>query len=289
MITNHAARGIVYMCLAVGLFPFLNAAVKLLGETYAVQQVLWVRYLGHFFLMLIIFLPFQGRALFRTQNLGAQLLRSLLLLGSTTSYFVALNYLPLTTAASISFTSPFIVTALSVPLLGERVGPRRWTAVAIGFTGALIIIRPAGASFHGAELFVIASATFYSFYQIMTRRLVGQDSPVTTIIYTAVFGALLTSLVGPFYWVTPDEPLNWLLFAATGVFGGLGHLCVVKAFQWAEVSVISPFVYLQLVGAVILGFFIFGEFPDLWTWVGSAIIVACGAYITYRETVVTRA
>ena len=99
MIANHTARGILYMCLAVGLFPFLNAAVKLLGETYAVQQILWVRYLGHFFLMLIIFLPFQGRALFNTKNLGAQSLRSLLLLGSTTSYFIALNYLPLTTAA----------------------------------------------------------------------------------------------------------------------------------------------------------------------------------------------
>ena len=123
----------------------------------------------------------------------------------------------------------------------------------------------------------------------MTRRLAGRDSPSTTIIYTAVFGAILTYLVGPYYWVAPAEPINWLLFAATGVFGGLGHLCVVKAFQWAEVSVISPFVYLQLVGAVILGFFIFGEFPDLWTWVGSAIIVACGAYITYREAVVSRA
>ena len=289
MIANHTVRGIAFMCLAVGLFPFLNASVKILGEDYAIQQILWLRYLGHFVLMLVIFLPFHGGKLFRTQNLGAQLVRSLLLLGSPTCYFMALAYLPLTTAASISFTSPFIVTALSVPLLGERVGPRRWTAVGIGFIGALIIIRPAGAGFHGAELLVIASATFYSFYQIMTRRLAGQDSPATTIIYTAVFGALLTTLVGPAYWVTPTADIHWLLFAATGFFGGLGHLFVVKAFQWAEVSVVSPFVYLQLVGAVILGFFIFGEFPDIWTWIGSAIIVACGAYITYRETVIAKA
>ncbi|MBT3532353.1 MAG: EamA family transporter, partial [Rhodospirillaceae bacterium] len=222
MAANNTARGIAYMCLAVGLFPFLNAAVKVLGETYAVQQVLWLRYLGHFVLMLVIFLPFHGAKLFKTQNLGAQLLRSLLLLGSTTCYFTALNYLPLTTAASISFTSPFIVTALSVPLLGERVGPRRWTAVAIGFIGALIIIRPAGAAFHGAELFVVASATFYSFYQIMTRRLAGRDSPATTIIYTAVFGAILTSFVAPFHWQMPVVQTDWLLFAATGVVGGGG-------------------------------------------------------------------
>ncbi len=289
MIANHTARGIAFMCLAVGLFPFLNASVKVLGGDYAIQQVVWARYLGHFGLMLLIFLPFHGSRLFRTENLMAQLVRSLLLLGSTSCYFMALTYLPLTTAASISFTSPFIVTALSVPFLGERVGPRRWAAIMVGFTGALIIIRPGGSSFHGAELLVVASATFYSFYQIMTRRLAGQDNPATTITYTAVFGVILTSMVGPFYWVAPVAQFDWLLFAATGLFGGLGHLFVVKAFQFAEVSVVSPFVYLQLVGAVILGFIIFGEFPDTWTWVGSAIIVACGAYITYRETVLEKA
>ena len=273
------------MCLAVGLFPFLNAAVKVLGAEYPMPQVIWLRYMGHFALMLVIFLPFHGRALFRTKNLGAQAVRSLLLLGSTSCYFMALTYLPLTTAASISFTAPFIVTALSVPFLGEKVGPRRWAAVGVGFIGALIIIRPGGESFHGAELLVLCSATFYSIFQIMTRRLAGQDSAATTIIYTAVFGGILTSFVGPIYWQTPTVDFHWWLFAATGIFGGLGHLFVVKAFQWAEVSAVSPFSYGQLIGAVILGFFIFGEFPDMWTWVGSAIIVSCGVYITYRETV----
>ncbi len=287
MIANHTARGIAFMCLAVTLFPFLNATVKVLQVDYVIQQVIWVRYLGHFGLMLLIFLPFHGLGLFRTKNLKAQVVRSLLLLGSTSFYFMALNYLPLTTAAAISFTSPFIVTALSVPFLGEKVGPRRWSAIAVGFIGALIIIRPGGAQFHGAELLVVCSATFYSIYQILTRKLAGQDSPATTITYTAVFGVILTSLVGPFYWVTPGAgaQFDWLLFAAMGLFGGLGHLFVVKAFQWAEVSAVSPFTYGQLLGAVVLGFFIFGEFPDTWTWVGSAIIVACGAYITYRETV----
>ena len=288
MIANHTVRGIAFMCLAVTLFPFLNATVKYLGAEYSIQQVIWLRYLGHFGLMLLIFLPFHGLTLFRTRNLGVQLVRSLLLLGSTGCYFIALSYLPLTTAASISFTSPFIVTALSVLFLGEKVGPRRWSAIVVGFIGALIIIRPGGASFHGAELLVVCSATFYSIYQIMTRRLAGQDSPATTITYTAIFGALLTSLLGPFYWVTPaaaTAPLDWTLFAAMGLFGGLGHLFVVKAFQWAEVSAVSPLAYGQLVGAVLLGFFIFGEFPDPWTWLGSAIIVACGVYITYREAV----
>ena len=289
MLATNTVRGIGFMCLAVMLFPFLNAIVKYLGADYAMTQVIWLRYLGHFALMLIIFLPFHGRAFFRTKNLGAQVIRSLLLLGSTSCYFMALTYLPLTTAASISFTSPLIVTALSVPFLGEKVGPRRWAAICVGFIGAMIIIRPGGADFHGVELLVVCSATFYSFFQVLTRKLAGQDSPATTIIYTAVFGGLITSFIGPFYWVTPVVQFDWVLFAAMGLFGGLGHLFVVKAFQWAEVSAVSPFAYGQLVGAVILGFFIFGEFPDMWTWVGSAIIVSCGAYITYRETILGRA
>ncbi len=288
MLANQTARGIAFMCLAVSLFPFLNASVKMLGVDYAIQQIIWVRYLGHFVLMLLIFLPFHGLKLFRTKNLTVQLIRSLLLLGSTSCYFLALTYLPLTTAAAISFTSPFMVTALSVPFLGERVGPRRWAAVAVGFIGALLIIRPGGDSFHGAELLVVANAVFYSLYQIMTRRLAGQDNPVTTITYTAIFGAILTSLVGPIYWVTPVVEIDCVMLAATGLIGGLGHFFVVKAFQFAEASVISPFAYGQLVGAVVLGFFIFGEFPDPWTWVGSAIIIACGAFITYRETVLGR-
>ncbi|MDP6345392.1 MAG: DMT family transporter [Alphaproteobacteria bacterium] len=286
---NNSARGIAYMCLAVALFPFLNASVKVLGADYATTQLVWMRYLGHFAFMLIIFLPLRGRALFHTGRPVAQFVRSLLLLASTASYFLALNYLPLTTAASIGFTSPFIVTALSVPLLGEKVGVRRWSAVVVGFIGALIIIRPGEVTFHGAELLVLASSACFATYQVITRRIAAHDDPATTITYTAVIGALFCSLVGPFYWTTPAVPVDWLLFAGLGLFGGFGHLFVVKAYQWAEVSMVSPFQYVQLVGATLLGFLIFGEFPDGWTWLGAAIIVACGVYITYREAVRTPA
>jgi drug/metabolite transporter (DMT)-like permease len=278
-------RGILYMCGAVAMFPFLNATVKLLGESYPVPQLVWMRYAGHLVFMLIVFLPGHGAALFRTAHPQVQWTRSLLLLGSTSLYFTALFYIPLTTAATISFINPFIVTALSVPILAEVVGPRRWAAVVVGFIGAMIIIRPGFEGFHWAMLLVMANATCYAFYQVLTRRIAGTDSPATTITYTALIGALLCSFVGPFYWVWPESAWHWVLFASLGFTGGFGHLLVVKAYQYGQASVISPFGYGQLVGATVLGYLMWNDFPDLWTWVGAAIIVACGSYIAYRDGV----
>ena len=276
-------RGIIYMCAAVSMFPFLNAAVKVLSADYPTQQLVWLRYVGHLAFILAVFLPQHGTRLFRTTQPMAQLTRSVLLLSATAFYFTALNFIPLTTAAAISFTSPFVVTALSVPILAEPVGVRRWTAVVIGFIGALIIIRPGLAGFHWAALLVVGSSSSYALYQVLTRRIAGHDSPATTIAYTAIIGALMTSFVGPFYWVWPDNALDWVLFASLGIIGGTGHYLVVKGFQWGQASVLAPFSYGQLVGATILGYLIFADFPDGWTWLGAAIVIACGIYIAYRE------
>lgn len=286
---NDPLRGIMYMCAAVALFPFLNATVKYLNMDYPTAQIVWARYLGHFLFMVALFMPRRGVALFRTRAPKSQVIRSILLLGSTVLYFTSLNFLPLTTAASISFTAPFIITALSVPLLGEQVGPRRWTAVAIGFLGMLLIVRPGADVSHWAAWLVVGSSSCYAIYTILTRKMATHgDDAATTITYTAVVGAVVTSLVGPFVWVTPANWFDWLLFASMGFFGGLGHLFVVKSMQWAQASLVAPFSYGQLVGATILGYFIFQQFPDWISWVGIAIIVACGSYITYRESVVRR-
>ena len=281
--SENPLLGILFMCLAVALFPVLNASVKLLSADYNTVMVVWARYAGHLFLMLAVFFPRHGPRVFRTQRLGSQVLRSLLLFGSTSFYFTALIYLPLTTAATISFTAPFIVTALSPAILGERVGPRRWIAVLIGFTGALVIIRPGMEGTHWAALLVVASAGCYALYQLITRKLAGTDSGATTITFTALVGAFAASIAVPFFWQLPVEPLDWLLFFACGFFGGFGHLFVVKSLQYAEASLVTPITYAQLIGATIFGYFLFGDFPDAWTWTGAGTIVACGIYIGYRE------
>ena len=172
-----------------------------------------------------------------------------------------------------------------MPLLGEQVGPRRWAAVLVGFAGALIIIRPDGASMATGELLVLVSATSFALYQILTRKLVSVDAPDTLILYTALAGTIVTSAAMPFYFEMPREWLDTLAFILLGGIGGGIQYLVIKALQYAAAAITAPFIYGQLIGATILGYIFFGDFPDSWTWVGAAIIVASGVYVAYRERV----
>jgi drug/metabolite transporter (DMT)-like permease len=276
-------RGILLMCLGVSMFPLLNGSVKVLTEHYPIIEIVWARFTGHVVWMLVAFLPRHGWRVFAAGRPFVQIARSFLLLGSTCLFVSGIGYIPLATASAIGFTSPFLVTALSVPLLGEPVGARRWTAVAIGFIGALIVIRPQPTLDGWAALLLLGSAACYALYQVMTRKGGAHDSAATAIVYAALAGAVVTSLAVPFAAILPQRPLDWMLFAATGLFGGFGHYFVVRAFQNAPAAVISPFGYLELAGTTFLGYLLFGDFPDGWTWVGVAIIVACGVYVGYRE------
>ncbi|GJL86418.1 MAG: hypothetical protein DHS20C03_01270 [Minwuia thermotolerans] len=283
-----AMTGILFMCLAISMFPPMNATVKYLGEQgYPYGQVVWARYAGHFVFMVLAFAPRFGMSLFITHRPGVQGMRSLLLFACTALYFYALQYVDLTLAASISFTSPILLTALSVPFLGEKVGARRWIAVFIGFAGALIIIRPGHAEFHWATLLLIGNTICYAFYQVLTRKISAEDTPETTITYTALVGCIIASFLLINGMEMPRSTWHWFLFISMGALGGFGHYFVVKAFQHARASVVAPFGYGQLIGATLLGYFVFGTFPDQWTWIGAAIIVCSGLYIVYREQKVT--
>ena len=283
---DNPGRALLYMGLAVMLFPFMNTIVKVLREDFDPAMIIWARYLSHFLLMLALFLPAHGWSLLKTAHPTIQIGRSLLLLIATICYFTALGYVPLATAAVIGFTSPFIVTALSIPILGEQVGWRRWGAVVIGFFGAVIVIRPGTDTLHPLATLVLITAVCYGLYQIYTRKISGSDKAVTTITWTALVGALITSIMVPFFWQTPQTLKQVLLLSVTGMVGGLGHYFVVKAFQHGQASLLAPVVYGQIVGATLLGFVIFGDFPDSWTWLGTSIIVGCGLYIGYRERLV---
>ncbi len=216
----------------------------------------------------------------------------MLLLVSTTMFVTAIGRIPLATASAIGFASPFIVTALSVPVLGERVGIRRWSAVLVGFVGVLVIIRPGAGFANWATLLVLGSASAYAIYQVVTRLIASYDRPETGIVYAALVGSVATSLVAPatalvgaLDWRVPDSALHVLLFCCLGFFGGFGHYFVIKALRLGPAAVIAPFTYAELMGTTLLGYLVFDNFPDGWTWVGAAIIVACGAYIAYREGV----
>ena len=268
------------MLLAMALFASMDATVKHLIETYSTVQVVWARFFFHLLLLLLVI----GRRLPRlvqTAHPGLQFLRSALMIGTTTLFFTGLIYVPLADAASMMLVSPLIVTALSMPILKEPVGVRRWSGVIVGFIGALIIIRPTG-DLQLATLLPLCAAASYAVYQISTRFLSQSDPVLTTLFYTAALGALLGSIAAPFFWTTPTA-LDWGLMIFTGLCGGLGHFAVIRAFAAAPAATVAPFSYTAIIWATTYGFVLFGNFPDRWTILGAAIVIASGLYIFFRE------
>jgi drug/metabolite transporter (DMT)-like permease len=276
-------RGILLMCAGTSLFPFMNASVKLLSAHYPITQIVWARFTGHLLIMLIVFLPSHGWRLIRTRRPAVQIGRSVLMLVSNLVFVMAIGSVPLATASAIGFTSPLIVTALSVPLLHESVGWRRWSAVVVGFGGALLVIRPGTGLHDPAILLLLVSSLAYALYQIATRWVGRYDDAATGIIFAALLGSLAMSLVLPFAFVMPRTLFDALLFCCLGLFGGAGHYLIIRAFQLGPAAVIAPLGYVELIGTATLGYLIFDNFPDLWTWVGALVIIASGLYIAFRE------
>ena len=271
------------MCLGVSMFPFMNAAVKLLTAQYPVMQIVWARFAGHLIVMLVVFLPRYGWRLLATRRPAIQLGRSLLMLLSNLVFVMAIGRVPLATASAIGFTSPLLVTAMSVPLLGEQVGPRRWSAVLVGFAGALLIIRPGSGLANPAVLLLLVSSASYALYQIATRWVAFYDGAATGIVFAALLGSLAMSLVLPFIFVPPRSLFDLALFVSLGLIGGAGHYLITRAFQSGPAAILAPLGYVELIGTSILGYLIFGNFPDRLTWAGAAIIIASGLYIALRE------
>lgn len=276
-------RAVLYMIAAAVLIPLLNASAKYLAASYPVLEIAWARYAGHFLYMLGAFAPRRGLRLLACSQPGLQLLRSTLLCLSTLIFIAGLRYVPLPTATAISFTGPFIVTALSPLLLGERVGPWRWLAVAIGFVGALVVVRPGMEGTDTAALLFFASAFFSALYQLLTRKLAAHDPAETSITYIALAGFVLTTIPLPFIWVTPQSWLDVLVFCGLGLFGGFGHYFIVRAYEIAPAPFVSPFNYGHLIGAALLGYLVFGQLPDLFVWIGAAIIAGSGIFMLYAE------
>jgi drug/metabolite transporter (DMT)-like permease len=281
--SDHILRAILAILFSVTCFSVLNAITKSLSQNYPVIQVIWARYAFAFVFMMALFLPRSGLALFRWHNVGTQAVRGLLLFFSSFLYFHGIVYLPLATAAAISLTSPLVVTALSSRFLGEPVGSRRWVAVCIGFAGALIVVRPGHANFEWHSLLIVGSTLSSSFYQLFSRRYGQAERPDASATMATIVGTVAATPLLPFEWVTPAFGWDWLLFVSIGVLAGVGHYFLTIAYSQAPAATIAPFNYAQLIGAATLGYAVFGNFPDFWTWVGAAVIVVSGLYLGYAE------
>ncbi len=276
--------GILFMMLATSLLPVMNGLVKILSADYPTEQIIWARTASHLVFVLLLFGPGIGWRIFRSVRLKAQIGRSLVLLCSTTCFFSGVKFMPLAEASSVSFASPFIVALLAVPLLGEKLSLVRLAAVAVGFLGVLVVVRPGSEVFNWASLLIFGSAFFYASYQILTRFVAGHDRPETSVVYSALVGTVVMTAVVPFFWTTPHDLADIALLASLGVLGGLGHYCVARSLTYAAASVVTPFHYWQIVGAVTTGYLLFGDLPDVYTWTGAALIVGSGLFIGWRET-----
>jgi drug/metabolite transporter (DMT)-like permease len=283
--TDRPLLGILFMCTAASLFPVMNGIAKLMSRDYSSEQVVWARTVSHLLFVLALFVPRYGWGIVRTHRPGVQLVRSMLLLGSTVLFFVAIRFVPIAQAASISFIAPLIVVLLAGPMLGERIRPARVVAVVVGFAGVLVVIRPGAEVFQWASLLIVGSAACFALYQILTRRVAGVDRPETSAVYSALVGSALMSLVVPLSWRTPASWIDVALLGSLGVLGGLGHYFVARALLHAPANVLSPFQYWQMVGSVIVGWWLFAEMPDAATWIGTALIIGAGIHVgmTTRE------
>jgi len=274
--------GTALMLGAMLLLPIMDGLAKGLSERYPVIQVAWARYLFHFAFMLpILVLRFGPRALV-PKRVRLQLVRGGLLLTATLLFFFALSTMPQATVLALFFVSPGVVTVVAPAILGERVGVWRVAAVAVGFLGVLLILRPGSGVFGWGALFAIGAGVVHGFYMVFTRRLAGSAPPLLTLGYTAVIGAVTLSLVVPAFWVKPTLR-DFGIMVLLGVLAAAGHFLLIKAFDHAPASWLAPLGYAEIVTAVIFGYLAYGHLPDALTWLGIAVIVGAGLWISLRE------
>ena len=234
-------------------------------------------------LMLVVFVPRSGfSAVVRTKRPGLQLLRALCLIGTSLLFTTGLRYIPLAEATAVNFLAPLLVTALSVPFLGERVSRAQWLAVLAGFVGVLIVVRPGGALFTPAILLPLGSALCFGFYQLLTRKLSGVDSPTTSNFLTGILNSLIMSALLPFFWSTPTL-VHGLFMIGLGTCGMLGHMLLTQAFRHAAPAMLAPFSYGQILFAGLFGYLIFDHTPDQYALVGIAVICLSGLAVAWAQ------
>lgn len=280
--TSDTGRGIALMILAVGLYSIMDAMVKWLGPSYPTMELVFFRSLFAFIPIAYVLWRSRSFAALRTRRPWGHGGRSLAGLISISLFFYAYTQMPLANVIAISFAAPLLVTALSVPLLGERVGWRRWSAVLVGFAGVLVMVKPDSGTFDKIAILALSATVFYSLVIVSIRKLSRTETPIAIVFYYALTSTLVSGAVLPFIWVMPDLE-GWVLLILVGVIGGVAQFAMTNAYRLADASIVAPFDYMHIIWAALLGFFIWGEVPGNTIWFGAAIVMASGVYILLRE------
>jgi drug/metabolite transporter (DMT)-like permease len=281
---NRNALGALLTMLAMLCFATMDAISKSLVVDYAVTQMMWIRS-ALFFLFAWFVVRKQGlRMAFRSARPGLQVVRSLVAIVEGGVFVLAFRYLPLADTHAVAATSPLIVIALGVLFLGERAGVARWLAVAAGFVGVLLIVRPGFRVIKWPLFLPLAGALLWATYQLLTRLNARFDSPSTSLLWSAIVAFIATSFVGPLEWKWPT-PVAWALMAVISIIGAVAHYALIKALDYAEAGAVQPYSYTLLVWATALGWLVFGNIPDGWTILGAAIVVLSGLYTWHHDRI----
>jgi drug/metabolite transporter (DMT)-like permease len=281
-------RGILLMVAAVGMFVLMDTTAKYLSRWYPVPLIVWARYAANL-VVLLAFLAASGQfARLRSARPGLQLARGVLLVLATLLFFTSLSVLPLADANAIGFAMPLFVAALAVPMLGERLEMPRLIAILVGLAGALVIVRPGSELFTPYALLPLGMAVCNALYQILTRKVAGVEHPLTSLVWGAIVGAVVMSLAAPFVWAPPQAAWHGALIVVIGVLASVGHFLLIRAYEHASASLLALYTYSALVWAMLMGWLVFGDFPDGASLAGMGIIVASGLYLANRQRYAVR-
>jgi drug/metabolite transporter (DMT)-like permease len=280
----HTLRGIFLMMAAVSTFACLDTISKWLTQHYPVPVIVWVRYVFQMGLLLVLLAPRMGWRLVKTAHPGIQVVRGLVLVAAGMVFVAAISYMPLAEVVSINFMGPIFIAVASGILLRERIGAKAWVALALGFTGVLLIVRPGTAIFQWAALLPLGSALGMTVYQMLTRRVAGRDHALTSLFYPTLVGAVAVPVAFPHAMQFPTVAWHWSLFVAVGALGGFGHWLLIKAHELATAAVLAPFMYVQLVVVLFLGWAVFSQLPDGIAVLGMLVITGSGLLLVFRRS-----
>ena len=262
--------------------PIMDAFAKHLSSSMDVFQIAWARYFFSAFFTLSLMIILYRKTIVWSKNPKLQLLRGFVLAFSTLCFFYSISVISLPKALTLAFVAPITCTAFSPIFLNEKVGIRRWSAVLVGFLGALIVIRPGFIEVNLATLAAVSCGICYGFYFIITRKLSTSDNSLLTLLFTSVVGLLIMSVITPYVWVKPS--LNeWIIMALIGLIASVAHLFIIISLKYADASKLAPLGYTEIITNIIISYYFFHELPDNWTYLGLFIIVLSGLYISRRE------
>jgi drug/metabolite transporter (DMT)-like permease len=271
------------MCLSMVVFTSLDTMAKhLVMNGFPGPLGVFFRYAISLVIASAVIFGSGSPDLFSTRHPWLQALRGVLLMTSTILNFTAMKYLQLAQTAAIFFTIPLFVCILSVPVLGEKVGWRRWLAVMIGFAGVLLVMRPGTMNFHWAMILSLLASLCGAIYNLATRKVGGHDAAATSVFFSTLFGAAGSALSLPWTWIMPHG-LQWVLLIGMGVAGAYGHFLLTTAHRIAPASLLAPFIYTQIIWMTLAGYLVFNDVPDQWTIFGAVIVVASGLFVFARE------